>query len=38
MDPAKAATLRREVEDLNAVYFADNHVRQDFLLTRATKV
>jgi SAM-dependent methyltransferase len=37
-DPAKAAAVRREMEELNAVYFADNHVRQDFLMTRATKV
>jgi SAM-dependent methyltransferase len=36
-DPAKAATVRREMEELTAVYFADNHVRQDFLMTRATK-
>ena len=37
-DPPKAAALRRELEDLSAAYFADNHVRQDFLITRATKV
>jgi SAM-dependent methyltransferase len=37
-DPSKAAALRRELEELGAVYFADNHVRQDFLITRATKI
>lgn len=37
-DPTKAAAVRREMEELNAVYFADNHIRQDFLMTRATKV
>jgi SAM-dependent methyltransferase len=36
-DPAKLATLRRELEGLAALYFEDNHVRQDYLMTRATK-
>jgi hypothetical protein len=35
--PAKVAELRRELEALAATYFADNHVRQDYLLTRAVK-
>jgi SAM-dependent methyltransferase len=37
-DPAKAASLRREIEELATPYFEDNRVRQDFLITRATKV
>jgi SAM-dependent methyltransferase len=37
-DPAKLAMLRREFEDLAALYFEDNHVRQDYLLTRAIKI
>lgn len=37
-DPAKLATLRREFEELVALYFEDNHVKQDYLLTRAVKV
>ncbi|MGH8281379.1 MAG: class I SAM-dependent methyltransferase, partial [Gammaproteobacteria bacterium] len=37
-DPARLATLRREFEELTALYFEDNHVRQDYLLTRAIKV
>jgi SAM-dependent methyltransferase len=37
-DPAKLASLRGELEQLAALYFEDNHVRQDFLLTRATKL
>lgn len=37
-DPTKLATLRRELEELIAVYFEDNHLRQDYLLTRAIKV
>lgn len=36
-DPAKAATLRSEIETLAQAYFEDNRVRQDFLLTRAIK-
>jgi SAM-dependent methyltransferase len=37
-DPAKAATLRSEIDALAQAYFEDNSVRQDFLLTRALKV
>ncbi len=36
-DPAKAAALRSEIDALAQVYFHDNRVRQDFLLTRALK-
>lgn len=36
-DPARLAALRAELEDLIALYFEDNHVRQDYLLTRAKK-
>lgn len=36
-EPAKAAELRREMEELAARYFRDNVVRQDFLMTRAIK-
>lgn len=37
-EPAKAAALRREIEELAGQYFEDNTVRQDFLLTRAVKL
>jgi SAM-dependent methyltransferase len=37
-DPAKAAALRGEIDALAQMYFEDNRVRQDFLLTRAIKV
>lgn len=37
-DPAKAAALRRELDELTEPYFHENQVRQDFLITRATKV
>ena len=39
-DPAKGAALRRELEELCAAYFdpTNNVVRQDFLISRATKV
>lgn len=37
-DPARQAALRREFEELVALYFTDNYVRQDYLLTRAVKV
>ncbi len=37
-DPQKLAALRRELDELVALYFADNQVRQDFLMTRAVKV
>jgi SAM-dependent methyltransferase len=36
-DPAKAETLRGEIDTLASAYFEDNHIRQDFLLTRAVK-
>ena len=36
-DPPKLATFRRELEELAAVYFEPNWLRQDFLITRATK-
>lgn len=36
-DPAKAATLRGEIDTLAQAYFEDNRVRQDYLLTRAVK-
>jgi SAM-dependent methyltransferase len=37
-DRAKAGTLRKEIEELAQLYFEDNRMRQDFLLTRASKV
>lgn len=37
-DPDKLETFRREYEALLTQYFEDNLVRQDFLLTRASKV
>ncbi|MPZ19453.1 MAG: methyltransferase domain-containing protein [Luteitalea sp.] len=37
-DPARLATFRRELDELIAGYFEDNLVRQDYLITRATKV
>jgi SAM-dependent methyltransferase len=37
-DPPKAAALRSEIDALAQMYFDDNRVRQDFLITRATKV
>jgi SAM-dependent methyltransferase len=37
-DPAKMAKFRREYEALAAEYFEDNQLRQDFLITRATKL
>jgi len=36
-DPQKLAALRKEVEALAACYFEDNLLRQDYLLSRATK-
>jgi SAM-dependent methyltransferase len=36
-DPAKLAVLRHECETLAAEYFADNVLRQDYLMTRAVK-
>ena len=37
-DPERLAQFRREYEALVAPYFDDNLVRQDYLLTRATKI
>jgi hypothetical protein len=37
-DQGKAASLRREMEELAAEYFDDNRVMQDYLLTRAIKL
>jgi hypothetical protein len=37
-DPAKLEEFRREYEALVSEYFEDNLVRQDYLITRATKV
>ena len=37
-DPKRLEEFRREYEALVAPYFEDNIVRQDYLLTRATKV
>lgn len=37
-DPSKGAALRRELEDLAALYFENNTLRQDYLSTRAIKV
>jgi SAM-dependent methyltransferase len=37
-DPARLEEFRRETEAMVAEYFEDNIVRQDYLLTRATKV
>jgi SAM-dependent methyltransferase len=36
-DPQKLAAFRREIEDLASLYFSDNLLKQDFLLTRAVK-
>jgi SAM-dependent methyltransferase len=36
-DPAKLAQFRREYDALAGEYFEDNLIRQDFLMTRATK-
>jgi ubiquinone/menaquinone biosynthesis C-methylase UbiE len=36
-DPAKGAELRSEMEKLAGEYFENNTMRQDYLLTRATK-
>jgi hypothetical protein len=35
-DPARLSSLRAEFETLMLPYYADNVVRQDYLLTRAT--
>lgn len=37
-DPPKRAALRAELAALAAFYFADNHVAQDYLITRATRI
>jgi len=37
-DPQKLAELRREYDALVSEYLADNLVRQEYLLTRATKI
>jgi len=37
-DPAKLEQFRKEYEALASQYFADNLVRQDYLITRATKI
>jgi len=37
-DPDKLVRMRAEVLALAAEYFEDNIVRQDFLMTRATKL
>ncbi len=37
-DPARLAAFRREYDAIVADYFEDNTVRQDYLLTRATKI
>ncbi len=37
-DPAKLAAFRSEYEALIAEYYEDNTVRQDYLLTRASKI
>lgn len=37
-EPARLAAFRRELEEIATQYFQDNIVRQDYLMTRATKV
>jgi SAM-dependent methyltransferase len=37
-DPAKLEHFRREFEAISAEYFEDNLLRQDYLITRATKI
>jgi SAM-dependent methyltransferase len=37
-DPSKLTDFRREYEALATEYFQDNVVRQDYLITRATKI
>jgi hypothetical protein len=36
-DPAKLVTFRREYDAIAAEYFDGNTVKQEFLMTRATK-
>ncbi|HWY77543.1 MAG TPA: hypothetical protein VN281_18140 [Verrucomicrobiae bacterium] len=37
-DPARLEQFRREYEALASEYFEDNLLRQDYLITRATKI
>lgn len=37
-EPEKLAALRKEIEAVVAEYFENNTVRQDYLMTRATKI
>jgi SAM-dependent methyltransferase len=37
-DPPKLESFRREMDELTSLYFENNQVRQQYLLTRATKV
>ena len=37
-DPAKLASFRREYDAIFSEYFEDNILRQDYLITRATKI
>lgn len=37
-DPGKLAELRREYEGILGEYYSDNIIRQDYLMTRATKI
>jgi SAM-dependent methyltransferase len=37
-DPARLAEFRRECDALTTEYFDDNIIRQDYLMTRATKI
>jgi hypothetical protein len=37
-DPARLEQFRREYDALAAEYFEDNLLRQDYLITRATKI
>jgi SAM-dependent methyltransferase len=36
-DPPKLTAFRRDLDELTALYFEDNALRQDFLMTRAVK-
>ena len=37
-DPSKLAVFRREYDAIAADYFENNTIRQDYLMTRATKI
>jgi hypothetical protein len=37
-DPAKLAAFRKEYDALVAEYYSDNVIRQEYLMTKATKV